>query len=194
MHSNLTEDLDPSTADAVVDAYGASPLNRTRSPKEGQFRDARSSEKACKNAVADLISSDSSRRASRRSAGRRSRRRCRRSTRGVSMWSVVDAFQAVWKSNSGAPRHRRDVDSLVDFHTGSRATRCWLVEQSSTPSSSRLEGFRAASTSPILRQVVSKMLASYQDVPYHNCLHGADVLQAMHALLNLAPTFDDALG
>ena len=26
MHSNLTEDLDPSTADAVVDAYGASPL------------------------------------------------------------------------------------------------------------------------------------------------------------------------
>ena len=54
-------------------------------------------------------------------------------------------------------------------------------------------GFRAASTSPILRQVVSKMLASYQDVPYHNCLHGADVLQAMHALLNLAPTFDDAL-
>ena len=37
------------------------------------------------------------------------------------------------------------------------------------------------------------MLASYQDVPYHNCLHGADVLQAMHALLNLAPTFDDAL-
>ena len=46
---------------------------------------------------------------------------------------------------------------------------------------------------PILRQVVSKMLASYQDVPYHNCLHGADVLQAMHALLNLAPTFDDAL-
>ena len=54
-------------------------------------------------------------------------------------------------------------------------------------------GFRAASTSHILRQVVSKMLASYQDVPYHNCLHGADVLQAMHALLNLAPTFDDAL-
>ena len=54
-------------------------------------------------------------------------------------------------------------------------------------------GFRAAAASPILRQVVSKMLASYQDVPYHNCLHGADVLQAMHALLNLAPTFDDAL-
>ena len=26
MHSNLTEDLDPSTADAVVDADGASPL------------------------------------------------------------------------------------------------------------------------------------------------------------------------
>ena len=39
MHSNLTEDLDPSTADAVVDAYGASPLkpNGTRSRKS-EFR------------------------------------------------------------------------------------------------------------------------------------------------------------
>ena len=56
MHSNLTEDLDPSTADAVVDAYGASPLKpnplakRRPSPETPQLR------KACKNAVADLIS------------------------------------------------------------------------------------------------------------------------------------------
>jgi len=167
MHSNLTEDLDPSTADAVVDAYGASPLKpnplakRRPSPETPQLR------KACKNAVADLISE----RQLASSVPKERRKTLEMALSevnawGFDVWSVVDAFQG---------------DTLL----ASRAIVDAVVFEA--------RGFRAASTSPILRQVVSKMLASYQDVPYHNCLHGADVLQAMHALLNLAPTFDDAL-
>ena len=138
MHSNLTEDLDPSTADAVVDAYGASPLKpnplakRRPSPETPQLR------KACKNAVADLISERQL-----ASSVPKERRKTLEAALsevnawGFDVWSVVDAFQGCVEIKCRAPHAIGDVDSLVDFHTGSRATPYWLVEQSSTPSSSR---------------------------------------------------------
>ena len=104
MHSNLTEDLDPSTADAVVDAYGASPLKpnplakRRPSPETPQLR------KACKNAVADLISERQL-----ASSVPKERRKTLEAALsevnawGFDVWSVVDAFRAVWKSNFGRP-------------------------------------------------------------------------------------------
>ncbi len=106
MHSNLTEDLDPSTADAVVDAYGASPLKpnplakRRPSPETPQLR------KACKNAVADLISE----RQLASSVPKERRKTLEMALSevnawGFDVWSVVDAFQAVWKSNVAMLTH-----------------------------------------------------------------------------------------
>ena len=54
--SNLTEDLDPSTADAVVGAYGASPLNRTRLQTKAGSPRSPAAAQGVQNAVADLIS------------------------------------------------------------------------------------------------------------------------------------------
>ena len=104
MHSNLTEDLDPSTADAVVDAYGASPLKpnplakRRPSPETPQLR------KACKNAVADLISERQL-----ASSVPKERRKTLEAALsevnawGFDVWSVVDAFQGCVEINFRAP-------------------------------------------------------------------------------------------
>jgi hypothetical protein len=104
MHSNLTEDLDPSTADAVVDAYGASPLKpnplakRRPSPETPQLR------KACKNAVADLISERQL-----ASSVPKERRKTLEAALsevnawGFDVWSVVDAFQGCVEINVGRP-------------------------------------------------------------------------------------------
>jgi hypothetical protein len=104
MHSNLTEDLDPSTADAVVDAYGASPLKpnplakRRPSPETPQLR------KACKNAVADLISERQL-----ASSVPKERRKTLEAALsevnawGFDVWSVVDAFQGCVEIKFRAP-------------------------------------------------------------------------------------------
>ena len=104
MHSNLTEDLDPSTADAVVDAYGASPLKpnplakRRPSPETPQLR------KACKNAVADLISE----RQLASSVPKERRKTLEMALSevnawGFDVWSVVDAFQGCVEIKLRAP-------------------------------------------------------------------------------------------
>lgn len=169
MRSDLEEDHDAKTADAVVDAYGASPLKPNPLAKRRPSPDLLQLRKAVQDAgpLHDLISE---RQLS--SSVPKERRRTLETALscvgewGFDVWAVADAFQG---------------DTLL----AARAIVDAVVFEA--------RGFRAASTSHLLRQVVAKMLASYQDVPYHNCLHGADVLQAMHALLNLSPSFDDAL-
>ena len=47
---------------------------------------------------------------------------------------------------------------------------------------------------PAMRAFASAVVDKYRDdVPYHNCLHGADVMQAVHSLLRTNPDFDRAV-
>ena len=45
----------------------------------------------------------------------------------------------------------------------------------------------------MIRTFCAEVIERYEAVPYHGALHGADVLQGMHALLNGNPNFDAAL-
>lgn len=53
---------------------------------------------------------------------------------------------------------------------------------------------RSADWPTKLRAFAAAIVAQYdQKVPYHNCLHGADVMQGIHALLRASPDLEQAL-
>ena len=45
----------------------------------------------------------------------------------------------------------------------------------------------------VVRTCVDAIVAGYEDVAYHNCLHGADCMQSLHATLAKSPKYEAAL-
>lgn len=87
-----------------------------------------------------------------------------------------------------------DLWTLVDAFGGDRirASLC-LVEQIFRCFSSSSPGEHGLCRPENVVAFAEAIVERYEDVPYHNCLHGADVMQAMHsALKRCCPSVDAA--
>lgn len=115
-----------------------------------------------------------------------------------------------WSATGISPQHRPlsqpagevdawdfDIWALHDDTGGDkeRAALCLVEEICFRSRCNELcDDSRSADWPTKLRAFAAAIVAQYdQKVPYHNCLHGADVMQGIHALIRASPDLEKAL-
>ena len=79
-----------------------------------------------------------------------------------------------------------DIFALLDLYNGDREKTTITVASQIFVESTHLVK-KLGISYDTFRTWATRITEGYNDVPYHNCLHGADVLQAMHSLRREAP-------
>lgn len=193
LRNKLGDHVDEDTAESVMSAFGATPKNRRApaAPREKPREKRRACFKAAVNAV---IMSNRLHRALGGAHGTNTLgghpHHHAHHARSLRSLTAPEKREAAAAALTAASRWDFDIWAVYDACGGDGRLAASLVAEE------LLMGVRKAHNhedDELIRTFYAKVVEEYEDVPYHNALHGADVLQGMHALLRANAAFEGAL-